>query len=56
MVILNKNADVTELPLDRFAARLQGYREARDVITGQVHELGERFELPARSVLVLDLD
>jgi glycosidase len=55
MVVLNKNDETTELALDRFAERLQGYREARDVVTGQVHELGESLELPARSVLVLDL-
>jgi len=56
MVILNKNSEVTELALDRFAERLQGYREGRDVITGRVHELAGSLELPARTVLVLDLD
>jgi len=56
MVILNKNHGPADLALDRFAERLQGYREASDVVTGQVHELGESLELPARSVLVLELD
>jgi glycosidase len=55
MVILNKNSEVTELGLNRFAERLQGYREGRDVITRQVHPLAESLELPARSVRVLDL-
>jgi len=55
MVILNKNPGPADLALDRFAERLQGYREARDVVSGQVHPLGASLELPARSVLVLDL-
>ena len=55
MVILNKNADMTVLALDRFAERLQDYREAQNVVTGQVYPLGESLDLPARSVLVLDL-
>lgn len=56
MVILNKNSAATDLALERFAERLQGYRKASDVITGQVHEFGESLELPARSVLVLELN
>jgi glycosidase len=56
MVILNKNSAATDLALERFAERLQGYRKASDVITGQVREFGENLELPARSVLVLELN
>jgi hypothetical protein len=56
MVVLNKNAEAVPLPLDRFAERLQGFRAARDVITGAEMSLGDRLELPARSVQVLELD
>jgi glycosidase len=55
MVVLNKNADAFPLGLARFRERLEGYREARDVITGEVHPLGTALNLPPRSVQVLEL-
>ena len=55
MVVLNKNAETVSLDLSRFRERLDGYSEARDVITGEVRALGDEMELPARSVLVLEL-
>jgi glycosidase len=55
MVVLNKNHEAVDLALDRFSERLQGYRAARDVVTGAEVILGDTLELPARSVWVLDL-
>jgi glycosidase len=55
MVVLNKNDDAVALKLDRFEERLAGYRTATDVVSGETRELGEALQLPARSVLVLDL-
>jgi glycosidase len=55
MVVLNKNHEAVDLALDRFAERLQGYRAARDIITGAELVLGDTLELPARSVRVLEL-
>ena len=55
MVVLNKNAEETQLELSRFSERLAGYQSALDVISGEKLELGNSMNLPARSVRVLDL-
>jgi glycosidase len=55
MVVLNKNAEDTELDLSRFSERLKGYQKALDVISGKTIQLGNTLKLPARSVLVLEL-
>jgi len=56
MVILNKNEDAVSLDLSRFEERLQGYSTAQDVVSGETRTLGESLNLPARSVLVLELN
>ena len=55
MVVLNKNKKDTELDLSRFNERLHGYKNAEDVISGETLQLGSTLNLPARSVLVLEL-
>ena len=55
MVVLNKNAEETELDLSRFNERLKGYEKALNVISGKTLQLGSTLKLPARSVLVLEL-
>ena len=55
MVIINKNQETYPLELARFQERLDGYREARNVITGEVHPLKRALNLPPRSVQVLEL-
>ena len=55
MVVLNKNAEETELELSRFNERLGGYQSALDVVSGKTIQLGSTLKLPARSVLVLEL-
>ena len=56
MVVINKQPEPFELDLGRFAERLQGYNRGREVVSGQHYDLGESLVLPARSVMVLDLD
>ena len=55
MVILNKNQDATALSLARFSERLNGFTEARDVISGKALSLNGDMTLPARSAWVLEL-
>jgi glycosidase len=55
MVVLNKNRQARSLDLARFAERLSGRREARDVVTEAVYPLDRPLRLPPRSVLVLEL-
>jgi glycosidase len=55
MVVLNKNNVETGLDLSRFSERLEGYGEARNVISGSVMTLDKNLTLPARSALVLEL-
>ncbi len=55
MVVFNKNREPVELPLDRFAERLEGYRWATDILSGDTAPLGERLQLSPRSVRILEL-
>lgn len=55
MVVLNKNTKETQLELSRFAERLQGYRSALDIISGEKLQLETSISLPARFVRVLEL-
>jgi len=55
MVVLNKNPGTATLALERFAERLRGYREGVDVVTGEIVKLEEQLDVPARSVMLLDL-
>ena len=55
MVVLNKNSDPSTLELARFAERLDGFKRARDVITGRILPLEHELTLPPRTPLVLEL-
>jgi glycosidase len=55
MVALNKNAKDITLYADRFREMLAGVRSGTDVITGRSVPLAGKFTLPARSVLVMEL-
>jgi len=55
MLVLNKNQEATRLELDRFAERLEGYTQGRDVVTGELLPLGESMTVPPRSPLLLEL-
>ncbi len=55
MVVLNKNDEAVPLDLSRFQERLQGFSEARDIVSGTVQPLGDTLNLPARSALILEL-
>ena len=56
MVVINKNAEAVELELERFAERLHGRGEARDVVTGEAFRLDSALPMPKRSVRVLELN
>jgi glycosidase len=55
MVALNKNARDITLEADRFREMLAGASSGTDVITGRSVPLSGKFTLPARSVLVLEV-
>lgn len=55
MVILNKNPEATQLKLDRFEERLNGFVKAGNVIEGTTVTLDGELTLPARSAVVLEL-
>ena len=55
MVAINKNADDTELALDRFAESLYGANLGFDVLTGELHGLGQSLTIPRRAFLILEL-
>jgi len=56
MVVMNKNAKEVELKTARFAEMLSGVDAGTDVVTGKTYRVGQQIVLPARSVLVLELD
>ena len=55
MVLLNKSHEARPLNPARYAQALSGGAQAVDVISGERHTLDERFSIPPRSVLVLEL-
>ena len=55
MVVLNKNAGATSLPLDRFDAFLRGHG-AREALTGEPVALGKSLLLPAKSATLLEIE
>ncbi|TXB61313.1 glycoside hydrolase family 13 protein [Phaeodactylibacter luteus] len=56
MTVINKQPSPAVLGLSRFQEILPGRAQARDVITGEAVLLEGELQLPARSVLVLELD
>jgi len=55
MVAFNRSEEASSIDTARFAERLGDADSGVDVITGQVYEIEEKLELPARSVLVLEI-
>ena len=55
MVALNKNSKDVTLDAGRFREMLAGMRSGTDVITGRSIPLTDKFTLPARSVLVMEV-
>ncbi|MFZ6641454.1 glycoside hydrolase family 13 protein [Undibacterium sp. TC4M20W] len=55
MVVMNKNTADTELATARFAEILPANAKAKDVITGQEFELVQKIKVPARGVLLLEI-
>jgi glycosidase len=56
MVVFNKNSSEKTLETARFREVLPAQSSATDVLTGRHYELNESLTVPARSVLVLQLD
>ncbi|MRW92302.1 alpha-amylase [Duganella sp. FT80W] len=56
MVAFNKNATETVLNTERFHEMLAGAKAGKDVITGQRVSLDGLVKLPARSVLILEVE
>jgi glycosidase len=56
MVAFNKNSEETSLDLDRFAEMLKGVTSGKDVLTGKPHTLDKQLQIPARGVMILELD
>ena len=55
MVIINLDEDEVDLGLERFAERLQGAQEARDVLNDKTFDLDDEIELAPRSALLLEI-
>ena len=55
MVIFNRGEEAASINTARFAERLADSKSAIDVISGQPYEVDETLEVPARSVLLLEI-
>jgi glycosidase len=56
MVAFNQSNHDADLPTARFHEMLAGVRAGRDVLTGQRVQVAQTLHLPAKSVLLLELD
>ncbi|MGH1434060.1 MAG: glycoside hydrolase family 13 protein [Lewinella sp.] len=56
MVAFNKNNEGTSLDLERFAEILEGVTIGKDILTGTPHVLDKQLQIPARGVMILELD
>ena len=56
MVAFNKNNKEASLDLDRFAEMLAGANSGKDILTGKNHSLDNNLQVPARGVMVLELE
>lgn len=56
MIAFNKNNEGTSLDLERFAEILEGVTIGKDILTGKPHVLDQQLQIPARGVMILELD
>ncbi|MEL6275666.1 MAG: alpha-amylase family glycosyl hydrolase, partial [Bacteroidota bacterium] len=56
MVIMNKNAANTTLPLDRYAEMLDGHESATEIVSREKMALGASITVPGKTALVLELE
>lgn len=56
MVIMNRARNPVVLDTKRFAERLHGFSRGSDVLSGAQYELAATLTIPARSVLLLELE
>ena len=55
MVISSSNETETEIKLDRFAERTNGFTKIKNVLTGQIAALSNSIKIPSRGTFVLEL-
>jgi hypothetical protein len=55
MVVMNGNTTEKSLATKRFAERLQGFNQAKNVLTGETLKDINTLRLPANTALVLEL-
>lgn len=56
MVVMNRNAEATALPLEKYQSMLKGIHAARDVLTGKRYELRDGLSVAPRSTTVFELE
>ena len=56
MVILNKNEESKDLPLERFDEMLGGHESAKDIFSGTTYVLGQKLNIPRKAAMILELD
>lgn len=56
LVALNKTDTIKELPATRFQDVLQGRTRGRDIVSGETVDVGAIVRVPARSLVIIDLD
>ena len=55
MVLLNKNATSSTVPLAVFKEITEGIKYGKDVLSGKQYRFGETIEVPAKAALILEL-
>lgn len=55
MVVMNTNDKEKSLDLERFTERTSGFRQGKNIVTGTMHSLDKKWNLPGKSIWILEL-
>jgi hypothetical protein len=56
MVVLNRNEQLTSIDPSRFKEIVGNARLARNVVTGQSISIQQKFDVPAKTAMVFEID
>jgi glycosidase len=55
MCIMNTNESEKEVTIERFSERITGFKNGKDVVSGDVHSIQKSVKVPAKQLMILEL-
>lgn len=55
MVVVNTSNNEKQLDVKRFVERTNGFSKARNIITSSTNDLSEEWNIPAKTILIMEL-